>query len=266
MNKKRMNKNKLKTTARTVIEFSVQDFKKKYSGSALGIAWAYIQTVMMVVIYWCVFQFGLRAGGADGMPFLAWFNAGYMPWMLFSDIINSSVGCMSEYSYLVKKVVFNVPIIPISKIIGCLFVHTAFLIIVLLTAFAYGIFTGWYLVQVVYYLTALLLLATPLAFLCSAVSVFFKDFAQGIGIVLNVLMWATPIVWDFSIVADHLKVLFRLNPMFYIVSGFRGSVLFGTSMFSDIWLGLYFWMVVVILWYFCMKIYRDLVPHMADVL
>ena len=84
----------------TVVDFAINDFKKKYSGSALGIAWAYIQTIMMVIVYWCVFQFGLRVGGANGIPFLAWFIAGYMPWMLFSDIINSSIGCMSEYSYI----------------------------------------------------------------------------------------------------------------------------------------------------------------------
>lgn len=263
---KRIEVEKVKTLFRTIIDFSVNDFKKKYSGSALGIAWAYIQTIMLVLVYWCVFQFGLRVGGANGLPFLAWFIAGYMPWMLFADIISSSVGCMSEYSYIVKKIVFNVNIIPISKIMGCLFVHVVFLGIVFVIAFAYGIFTGIYLLQVFYYFIALLLLVIPLAFLCASVSVFFKDFAQGIGIVLNILMWATPIVWDFSMVPEHLQLLFKINPMFYVIDGFRKSILYGTSMFDNIYNGIYFWIVVALLWIKCMKIYRDLVPHMADVL
>lgn len=264
--KKNLNKCDIKVFAKTVIEFSINDFKKKYSGSALGIAWAYIQTIMMVIIYWGVFQFGLRVGGASGTPFLAWFIAGYMPWMLFSDIISSSIGCMSEYSYIVKKVVFNIDIIPISKIVVCMFIHTVFLLIVLGVAFAYGIFTGVYLLQVIYYLIALLMLVIPLAFLCSVVSVFFKDFGQIISIVLNILMWATPIVWDFSIVEPEFEIFFKINPMFYIISGFRGSILFGTSMFEDIWNGVYFWAIVLILWIKCMKSYKALAPHMADVL
>lgn len=256
----------LKKFIATLVDFAINDFKKKYSGSVLGIAWAYIQTIMMVVIYWCVFQFGLRVGGANGIPFLAWFIAGYMPWMLFSDIINSSIGCMSEYSYIVKKVVFNVNIIPLAKIVGCLFIHSVFVLIVIGIAFAYGIFTGVYLFQVIYYLLALLLLAVPLAFLCSTVNVFFKDFAQGVGIVLNILTWVTPILWDFSVVPQKLTIFFKLNPMFYIVSGFRDSILFGIGI-SERWLnGLYYWAIVLFLWIKCMKTYKELLPHMADVL
>lgn len=261
-----MSKENMKKVIHTVWEFSINDFKKKYSGSALGIAWAYIQTIMMVVIYWVVFQFGLRVGGAAGVPFLAWFISGYMPWMLFSDIINSSIGCMSEYSYIVKKVVFNINIIPISKVVGCLFIHVVFLMIVLGIAFANGIFTGIYLLQVIYYLVALLLFVIPLAFLCCTVSVFFKDFAQVIGIVLNIMMWATPIVWDFAIVPSEYQFVFKLNPMFYIIDGFRNSILYGVSMFSSFGYMLYFWIVVALLWYKCMKTYKALVPHMADIL
>lgn len=261
-----MNRLFVKNTLRTIWDFSVNDFKKKYSGSALGIAWAYIQTIMTVVIYWVVFQFGLRVGGASGMPFLAWFIAGYMPWMLFADIINSSMGCMSEYSYIVKKVVFDINIIPIAKIVGCLFIHVVFLAIVLVVAFAYGIFTGAYLLQLIYYTIALLLLVTPLAFLCCTVSVFFKDFAQVISILLNILMWSTPIVWDFAIVQPDFQIIFKLNPMLYIIDGFRNSVLYGVGIFDSLGQGIYFWIIVALLWFKCMKTYRALVPHMADIL
>lgn len=256
----------LKKFIKTVIEFAINDFKKKYSGSVLGTSWAYIQTIMMVVIYWCVFQFGLRAEGANGVPFLAWFIAGYMPWMLFSDIINSSMGCMLEYSYIVKKVVFDINIIPLAKIVGCLFIHSIFVLIVIAVAFAYGIFTGVYLFQLIYYFIALLLLATPLAFLFSVISVFFKDFAQGVAIILNIWMWITPILWNFSVVPEKMAILFKINPMLYIVNGFRESILFKTNIFENWINGLYFWLLVLFLWIKCMKIYKELLPHMADVL
>ena len=173
---------------------------------------------------------------------------------------------MSEYSYIVKKVVFNIDIIPLAKIVGCMFIHAAFLVIVLVVAFGYGVFTGVYLLQLVYYLVALLLFAVPLAFLCSAVSVFFKDFGQGVAIILNIFTWVTPILWDFAIVPEKFQIIFKINPMFYIVNGFRESILYGVSIFEHPYNALYFWALVIILWVKCIKTYKKLVPHMADVL
>lgn len=85
------------------IEFARNDLKKRYAGSILGVLWAYIQTAVMVLIYWFVFQYGLKNGSVDDVPFLPWFIAGLMPWLMFSDIINSCMNCMAEYSYIVKK-------------------------------------------------------------------------------------------------------------------------------------------------------------------
>ena len=122
------------------------------------------------------------------------------------------------------------------------------------------------LFQLIYYFIALLLLATPLAFLFSVTSVFFKDFAQGVAIILNIWMWITPILWNFSVVPEKMAILFKINPMLYIVNGFRGSILFKTNIFENWINGLYFWLLVLFLWIKCMKIYKELLPHMADVL
>ena len=109
-------------------------------------------------------------------------------------------------------------------------------------------------------------MATPLAFLFSVTSVFFKDFAQGVAIILNIWMWITPILWNFSVVPEKMAILFKINPMLYIVNGFRGSILFKTNIFENWINGLYFWLLVLFLWIKCMKIYKELLPHMADVL
>lgn len=266
MRENKKNIAEIKEFWRRAFEFSKNDFRKRYAGSFLGVIWAYIQPIMMVVIYWVAFQFGLKVGGVNGIPFLAWLISALIPWMLFSDIIMNSINCMSEYSYIVKKVIFNIDIIPVSKIMGCLYVHIVSIGIVILVAWIYGINTGVYLLQIGYYLFALLMLATPLAFYCSTVSVFFKDFSQLVTILLNILMWITPILWDISAAPENMRWLFKVNPMYYIISGFRDSVLFRISFLDDMRYGIYFWGVVVLLWFSCMRTYKKLQPHLADIL
>jgi len=248
------------------IQFARNDLKKRYAGSNLGALWAYIQTFTMVLIYWVVFEYGLKNGSVQDIPFLPWFIAGMMPWLLFSDIINSAMYCMSEYSYIVKKVVFNVDIIPACKVAVSVFIYSFFLLIVIAVALCSGLFTGWYILQVLLYFAADLLLAVSLAYASSTVSVFFKDFGQIVGIVLNAMMWATPIVWEISVVPEAFRWIFKLNPVYFVVNGFRDSLLYGVPFWSDPSGLFYFLAVTCALWAVCIPVYRRLLPHMADIL
>ena len=92
------------------------DFKTKYAGSYLGIIWAFVQPIVTVVVYWFVFEKGLKAGGIntrDGIavPYVLWLVAGLVPWFFFQDALNGGTNAMIEYSYLVKKVVFKISIL-----------------------------------------------------------------------------------------------------------------------------------------------------------
>lgn len=249
-----------------VVDFAKNDFKKRYAGSNLGILWAYIQTIVMVLIYWIVFQFGLKNGSVEGVPFLPWFITGMMPWLLFSDIINSTMNCMPEYSYIVKKVVFNIDIIPASKVAVCMFIHLFFVAIIIVVTLCHHIFAGIYIFQLFFYFVADLLLAIPLAYAACAISVFFKDFGQIVSILLNIFMWATPIVWDYSALSESIQWIFKLNPVFFVITGFRNSLIYKISLFEDISYLFYFMGVVCALWAICIPLYKRLLPHLADVL
>ena len=110
---------------------SKNDFKSRFSGSYFGIIWAFIQPVVTVLVYWFVFEKGLHAGrinlrsGID-VPFVLWLVAGLVPWFFFSEALCGGTNALIEYSYLVKKVVFKVSILPLIKVISALFVHLFF--------------------------------------------------------------------------------------------------------------------------------------------
>ena len=88
-----------------VLRLSVNDFKTKYAGSYLGILWAFVQPVVTVLVYWFVFEKGLKAGSSGDVPFVLWLIAGLVPWFFFSDSWNGATNSLVEYHYLVKKVV-----------------------------------------------------------------------------------------------------------------------------------------------------------------
>ena len=104
------------------------DIKKRYAGSSLGIVWAFAQPLVTITIYWFVFQIGLRSvapGQYGDMPFLVWIMCGLIPWFFFSDGINSVTSVFLEYSYLVKKVVFDINILPVIKLFQpCLYISS----------------------------------------------------------------------------------------------------------------------------------------------
>ena len=114
-----------------VMQLAKNDFKTKYAGSYLGIIWAFVQPVITVVLYWFVFEMALHSGTQhtkEGIevPFVLWLVAGLVPWFFFQDAINAGTNALIEYSYLVKKVVFNISILPVVKIISALFIHLFF--------------------------------------------------------------------------------------------------------------------------------------------
>jgi teichoic acid transport system permease protein len=109
-------------------------------------------------------------------------------------------------------------------------------------------------------------LALALSYLTSAIVVFFRDLSQIIAIVLQVGMWATPILWDIKMIPDNLVTLFKLNPLVYIVEGFRNAMYGETWFFEHFYSSTYFWLVIVIMFIFGTLMFRRLKPHFADVL
>ena len=100
-----------------LLQFSINDFKSRYAGSFLGILWAFINPLFTVLIYWLVFGVGLKAQMIDAKyPFIVYLVTGMIPWFFFSDAFASTTVVFREYTYLVKKVVFNIRILPTTKI------------------------------------------------------------------------------------------------------------------------------------------------------
>ncbi len=248
------------------------DFKKRYAGSYLGAVWAMAQPVVTVVMYYIVFDRiykstgpALRGGGE--VPFVLFLTAGLVPWFYFSEALNNGTNALLEYHYLVKKVVFKISILPIIKIIAATFIHVFFVGVLLIVAAVYGYYPNVYMLQLLYYSVCLFIFVLALSYTTCAIVVFFKDLSQIINIALQIGMWATPILWDIQSLGDSWVVpVLKLNPMVYIVNGYRSAIYEREWFFQDFFSTMYFWIVTVVLFGLGALVFKRLKVHFADVL
>ena len=247
------------------------DFKKRYAGSYLGIVWAMVQPVVTIVMYWLVFDVimhgaGRAMRGNEEIPFVLFLTAGLVPWFYFTEAWTNGTNALLEYNYLVKKVVFKISILPIIKVIGATFIHVFFAGVLVLIAALYGYYPTVYTLQIIYYSFCTFVLVLALSYTTCALVVFMRDVSQILAIVLQIGMWATPIMWDFGAISEGWAKFLKLNPMVYIVNGYRDAIYGDSWFFEDFFSTMYFWIITVVLFGLGGLIFKKLKVHFADVL
>lgn len=256
-----------------IFNLAKNDFKTKYAGSYLGIVWAFIQPIITVLVYWFVFQVGLGAAGVmtrQGIqaPFVLWLLAGLVPWFFFQDSLFGGTNALIEYNYLVKKVVFKISVLPIVKIFSALLVHLFFIAFMVVLYACYGYTPDLYTLQVVYYTFCMFFLVLGICYATCAIVGFFRDLTQIINIVLQVGVWMTPIMWNIDSIplSPVLVSILKLNPMYYVVNGYRDAMLNKVWFWEHPNMTLEFWGVAVVLFGIGTIIFKRLKVHFADVL
>lgn len=252
---------------RLLLSFSWNDYKARFAGSFLGVFWAFINPMVTIAVYWFVFGVGLKAGNADGnIPFVVYLVTGIIAWFFFNDTVVTATNCFRDYSYLVKKVVFNIRILPTTKLMANLFTHLFFILIAFIVAALYGIMPTIRAIQIFYYLFCLIMLLTGITWITSSIQPFFPDMSQLINVFMQILMWGAPILYSLSQFPEKYWKIFKLNPLFYIVQGYRDSFLGGPWFFTYGKLTIYFWVWTIALLWIGAKTYNRLSPHFSDVL
>lgn len=254
---------------RLIWKLSKNDFKTRYAGSYLGMVWALVQPVVTVLLYWFVFGTIMQSRQSMGdteIPYVLWLTAGLVPWMYFSEALSNGTNALLEYNYLVKKVVFKISILPIIKVFAATFMHLFFACVMLVLYFCYGNMPSVYMLQLIYFSFCMFILVLAMCYTTCAVVVFFRDLNQIIGIFMQIGMWATPILWNITMLPPKWQVVFKLNPVFYIVNGYRSALFEKTWFWEDFYSTMYFWIVVILLFALGALIFKRLKVHFADVM
>ena len=244
-----------------------QDFKSRFAGSILGLLWAFIQPLAMMLILWFVFSVGLKITLTDNIPFPAWFFSAMILWNFISDFILTATNVFGEYAFLVKKINFRISILPVVKMVSSLILHFVFVFILAGILMFYGYYPNLYWLQSIYFLFGAMVLASGIAWMAASINVFMKDAAQVVGIFTQFGFWLTPIVWPASFVPEKYLLFLKLNPVYYLVEGYRQSFLFEIPFWEiPLWQTAYFWGISFFLLFAGIFIFHRLRPHFANVL
>lgn len=264
-----MNRAKVKSKWNDLIfvwQFALDDFKGRFAGSLLGSSWAFIQPIVTILIYYFIFQFGFRSTPVEDVPYVLWLVAGLLPWFYISETIIMTASCLAEYSYLVKKVVFNVQILPLSKVCSGLFIQGVLFIFIIGLFAVFGQFPTIYYLQLPLYLIYMVIFLVGLGYISSSLYAFFKDTAQVISIVTQVFFWMTPIVWDISIMPEATAKILAFNPVYYVVMGYRSAFIYKEFYFPGIGLTCWYWGIALVTLIGGRLFFDRCKKHFADVM
>ncbi|HUU41818.1 MAG TPA: ABC transporter permease [Desulfatiglandales bacterium] len=249
-----------------IISMAKREVATQYVGSILGFIWTFINPLIMIFVFWVVFSVGFRVQPKNDVPFVVWLTAGMAAWFVFSDIVNGSAGVVISNAHLIKKTIFHSQILPIVKIASSLVAHLVFLFLLIILIIFQKMPFSFYYIQFLYYFLCMCALSLGISWAVSALNVFIRDVGQIVGVLLQMGFWATPIFWDINIMPPTVRFIFKLNPMFYIVQGYRESFIYFSPFWRHPYQSLYFWLVASVVFISGAMIFKKLKQQFADVL
>lgn len=248
-------------------ELIINDFKSKYNGSFLGMIWGIIQPIVTILIYCVVFQYGLRSGERpDGVPYVFFMISGAVPWFFFSEAWGGITTSFLDYSYLVKKLHFEIKLLPLVKLGSALIIHIIFVAFTIVILNFNGYHANWYYLQIIYYLFATIVFTVLIGIITASLAVYIRDIIQVVGIMIQIGFWAVPICWGSEVQIGIFGAILKLNPMYYCVEGYRKSLIYRRGFWAEPFYTIYFWCIMLLLFGLATYMYKKLRPNFSDVM
>jgi teichoic acid transport system permease protein len=225
-----------------IFRLGAYEMKSQYKNHYLGAFWQIINPLVQIGIYWFVFGLGIRGGSPVGeTPFFLWLLVGIVPWLFISPTITQGSNSVHAKINLVSKMKFPVSILPSIRIVVNSFSFLMMLLITIVILLINGIFSGVYFLQLPYYLFCLYFLVYGFSLFLSTLTTIIRDIQQMVKSVMRIMLYMLPILWNVDKLPPLLVKVLQLNPFFYIIEGFRYSLLGGEWFFNDLQYTMYFW-------------------------
>ena len=204
---------------RELLKTSIKkDIRGKYKSSILGVIWSFLNPLLQLAVYAIVFPLIMKSNIPNYTVFVC---CGLIPWTFFSTAISRTSFVMIENANIIKKVYFPREILPISIVTSEMVNFIISTVIILAFVMAYGIGFSWYIVFYPVILIIQYILLIGISLLVSSITVYIRDLQHFIGILLQLLFYATPIVYGLDIIPESFRWILKINPMSYIIDGYR---------------------------------------------
>lgn len=209
-----------------IISFALRDIRSRYKQTVLGVAWAVLQPLSMMVVFTLVFSL-LAKVPSDGIPYPVFAYSGLVFWTFFANTITAGTVSMVANSPLLRKIYFPRQTLLIAVLgAGCIDLLIACTLFASMLVY-YGIHLTWSALWVLPLLALQMVLALGVMSFTSAAHVNFRDIGHGLPLAMQLWMFATPVAYPLSVIPGWLVPLYLLNPMAPIIDGFRRAILHG---------------------------------------
>lgn len=251
-----------------VWQLGKSDFKNRFASTSLGTIWGFLQPFVFMITYVIVFESILKTKSNGDYPYAVWFIPAMAMWQTLNDMIMSASGSIRQYSYLVKKVVFPVDIIPNISMVASSFVGIFLSIVSVGVSLIFKCPPN--ILILIYIIFAMFCFVTAFTRFTSAITTILPDFGNLLGIAMQLFFWFTPIIWNLSMLSEHqtLLKLIQCMPFTYLVTGMRQVFIDESNIIMGNY-GIYtivFWVITIAVFIWGNYIFNKNKKDFADVL
>lgn len=202
-----------------------KDIRGKYKGSILGVFWSFLNPLLMVLVYAIVFPYIMRI---ETDHYLQYLICGVIPWNFFTTVMNLGMGSIKNNAGIIKKVYFPREILPISaSLSGLVNFFIACIIIILFCIFG-GLGMSWHILLVPFIAIIQFMITTGLVLGLSAVNVYIQDTEYIIQFFINMLFYATPILYTAELFPEAIRWVLYINPFTHVIDAYRNCFMYHT--------------------------------------
>ncbi len=202
--------------------------KVRYKQSVLGVLWAILQPLSLMLIFTFIFSL-IAKMPSDGAPYAIFAYTALLPWNYFSTAVSNATNSLVSHSQFVTKVYFPREILPITYVVVALFdfVVASTLLAGLMIYYHVSLtVNALYAVPIIFVVSCF---ALAMSFFFSATQVRFRDIGVAVPLLLQLWLFATPVIYPFSAVPSRWRPFYVLNPMVGVIEGFRQVILRGAA-------------------------------------
>ena len=207
--------------------FVIRDIRVRYKQTALGAAWAVIQPLFMMVVF-TIFFGRLAKIPSEGIPYPIFSYAALLPWTLFAEGLSRSTSSMVSNSGIMTKVYFPRLVLPIAGVISPLVDFSIAFVILLGMMIYYGYVPTVNILWLPVFILFAIVTALGVGLWLSALNVQYRDFQYTVPFIIQLWLFASPVVYPSSLLPEPYRMIYGLNPMAGVIEGFRWALL-GTS-------------------------------------
>jgi len=240
---------------------TLRGIKARYAQSIMGVSWAIIQPLFTTIVFTIVFG-SLAKVDSDGMPYILFSYLALWPWNYFSGTLTESANSLVQNANMITKVYFPRMVLPLASILSKLLDFIIAFVVVIGLLLYFKVTPGWGLLFLPLLILQLLMTSLGIGMFLSALAVKYRDVKHALSFLVQLLLYAAPVVYSTTAVPELYQKFYILNPMVGVIEGFRAAFLDRPMPWEWIWPGS---IVSIIVFIFGMFYFRRMERIFADV-